>query len=297
MMKLLLALSILLPLAISLPSRDRQPPKHPPLRLLKTPESQQNSDPYKVSPISPDGAPPRNSSGRAQADIDLPIPWSVCSPRILDCQNCPRDFRCNTTSSSTTPALDPPPKAATPPQPPAQEEPAVLTGPQLPFAHQPFPYNANTKRSDCNPFSALATHVCPLFKRTPSDTCGSAATCRKGFCACPPGRKGQGGALRGWTWPDVMNVFVQPGAACGLRCDSLICSAVGRAKDYLGLQSEAPGPKVSALAVAGGQGVADEEVAGGVVGGSERGWGQGTDVDGMEGRDYVAGVVLLTDRW
>ena len=47
--------------------------------------------------------------------------------------------------------------------------------------------------------------------------------------------------LRGWTWPEVLNVYVNPGVPCTILCDTLFCGEVKRARGCQGLQSLEPG--------------------------------------------------------
>ncbi|OAG12735.1 uncharacterized protein CC84DRAFT_1227319 [Paraphaeosphaeria sporulosa] len=187
----------------------------------------QNHAPNSLDPISP-----FNDNGRSQmVDNFLPAPWMMNCPALaLDCSRCPRDLRCSRTLLTTK---TPPHNGQITPQP------AGLGG-----------YNTITGQQDSDTPTVAGQQPppCPLQKcsNAGAPPCGPGAICRKDNCACLHGRKGHPFgpkgwmALRGWTWPEALNIFVNPGVPCETPCDTLFCGEVrGRGCD--GPQSLQPG--------------------------------------------------------
>ena len=173
-----------------------------------------------------------SGAGRSQMidSFDL-TPWPNCPFQNLDCKRCPQDSRCTLSVSYTATPIE---HAQPTPQPAGVGEYNAITGQQ---------------DSDVPAAAGQAPPPCPLQKCSVAGAkpCGPGATCRKDYCSCPPGRKGQpiGVAgwmgLRGWTWPEALNVYVNPGVPCAMPCDTLFCGEVRRARGCVGLQSLDPG--------------------------------------------------------
>ncbi|KAF9740683.1 hypothetical protein PMIN01_00222 [Paraphaeosphaeria minitans] len=196
------------------------------LNLGRSPDSKNHAC-IEVDPISP-----FNDNSRSQmVDNFLPAPFRILA---LNCSRCPRDLRCSQTllTRVTPPHND----QATPQR-------AGLVD-----------YNAITGQKD----SEIPTVVgqqpspCPLQKCSEAGAppCGPGAICRKDYCACPSGRKGQPFGLKEWMglrvrkWPEALKVFVNPGVSCETPCDTPFCGEVRRGRGCDGLKSSQPGSSI-----------------------------------------------------
>lgn len=189
-------------------------------------------NPNAQAPHPPGPLSPWIDVGRSQMlDNFDPTPWTNCPFQSLDCERCPHNGRRAISRSYLATPIQ---HAQPTPQPAGVGEYNAITGQQ---------------DSDIPAAAGQAPPPCPLQKCSVAGAkpCGPGAMCKKDYCACPPGRKGQpiGTAgsmgLRGWTWPEALNVYVNPGVPCAMPCDTLFCGEVRRARGCAGLQSLDPG--------------------------------------------------------
>ncbi|KAF1956131.1 hypothetical protein CC80DRAFT_548431 [Byssothecium circinans] len=210
-------------------------------------------DPENIAPISLDyPISPWNDNGRSQVPENGRPPWNVCPETYLNCEKCPRDFRCLSTSTPS-PSID---KASTSVSTSTSRtresfstvslttsrpaSPGVFDGMMHPDL-QAVTTSAPSNHSQ--PYiSSLENPTCPLRLCNANVPCGAAAWCKRGYCVCPNGRKGAGTAFRGWSWPEALVVYVDPGVSCSLSCESIFCSEVQRARGCMALAALGPKP-------------------------------------------------------
>ncbi|OAL50773.1 hypothetical protein IQ07DRAFT_643993 [Pyrenochaeta sp. DS3sAY3a] len=174
-------------------------------------QEQEDSPPFLPPPWTPDsltdspyplsGISPWDDSGRAQMLDNAPSlgPWPECPEKLLDCRKCPRDTRCLYPNK---------PWWATP----EPITPSTISNPPV-FPPLPVP-----------------DAICPL--RTcgaAGAVCGLHASCIRGHCVCRLGFKGDaavGPVVRGRSGLQAVTVWVDPGAACDVQCDTLSCGEV-----------------------------------------------------------------------
>ena len=289
-MKLLLSLCVSLSLVASLPSNDSHRLTHPydediPLRA---PEYL-GYGPHTGFHLNRNRFWERNNAAPILPP-NMPPLMTTEYPRI-DENQCSRNTRCRLPTSSRTHGSLLTPQATiihkivAPPQPDNQGKPAALTGPQLTSSsHLTSTVKATHNGTEINILTNPATPKCPLNLCTSSNICGPAAICTQGFCACPPGRTGLGIARKGWLWSGAERVFVQPGVACSMPCDSHSCSEYQFAMGCPGLESKVPGGKLIGVSGVLRQSVKEK----GKEGKDEKQIGSSE----MEGSYYVDGVAL-----
>jgi hypothetical protein len=207
-------------LSLSRKSPDSDPSADPGHML----NSEWLPDPSNHVSILLDTISPFNDNGRLPiVDNFVPTPSKINCPAILlNCNRCPLDLRCS------------PPNCQPTPQPVGVGERNAITGQQdyeSPAAVPEEPSSCLVQK--CNEVGA--------------PPCGSGAVCKKDYYMYPPGRQGRclglkgWKGLRGWTWPQVLNVFFDPNVACETPCDAFFCGEVKRGRGCEGLQSLRPG--------------------------------------------------------
>lgn len=194
--------------------------------------SEWSSDPENHAPIAFDPISPFNDNGRSQmVDNFVPAPWiNHCPALALNCNRCPRELSCSLPLSATVIA---PPIVQPTPQPAGVGEYNAVTGQQ----DSDVPTAADQQSPPCSLQKYSETDVSP---------CEPGALCKKGHCACPRRKDQDFGLkswirLRGWSWPEALNVFVNPDVPCEPPCDTLFCGEVRRGRGCKALQSSRPG--------------------------------------------------------
>jgi hypothetical protein len=167
---------------------------------------------------------PFNDNGRLQMvkNFVSTLHQINCPAPSLNCNRCPRDLHCSPPTSQPTP------------QPVGMGEHNAIAGQQ----DREIPAAAAEEPLLCPPQKCNEVGAPP---------CGPGTVCKKNYCARPPGRKGrpfgpiEWSVLRGWTWPESLNIFLDLDVACETPRDTLLCSEVKRGRGCEGLQSLRPG--------------------------------------------------------